>query len=111
MTIAAAFEHSWALGWKAKIIGFLVLRQIRDLKMTANGVYAMSAVTALTAQNTTGVQGIMAVPADFLKAQIDSCVTDIFPDSVKIGMVAQSDLIRVIAERLKFYGIKNTTFL
>ena len=79
-----------------------------DIKtMTANGVYAMSAVTALTAQNTTGVQGIMAVPADFLKAQIDSCVTDIFPDSVKIGMVAQSDLIRVIAERLKFYGIKN----
>ena len=79
-----------------------------DIKtMTANGVYAMSAVTALTAQNTTGVQGIMAVPADFLKSQIDSCVTDIFPDSVKIGMVAQSDLIRVIAERLKFYGIKN----
>ena len=79
-----------------------------DIKtMTANGVYAMSAVTALTAQNTTGVQGIMAVPADFLKAQIDSCATDIFPDSVKIGMVAQSDLIRVIAERLKSDGLKN----
>lgn len=79
-----------------------------DIKtMTANGVYAMSAITALTAQNTTGVQGIMAVDAKFLEQQIDSCISDIFPDSVKIGMVAQSDLIKVIAERLRFYGVKN----
>ncbi|MBP5402007.1 MAG: bifunctional hydroxymethylpyrimidine kinase/phosphomethylpyrimidine kinase [Treponema sp.] len=79
-----------------------------DIKtMTANGVYAMSAITALTAQNTTGVQGIMGVDADFLKQQIDSCITDIRPDSVKIGMVAQSEIIKVIAERLRFYEIKN----
>ncbi|MCR5613843.1 bifunctional hydroxymethylpyrimidine kinase/phosphomethylpyrimidine kinase [Treponema sp.] len=79
-----------------------------DIKtMTANGVYAMSAITALTAQNTTGVQGIMNVTADFLRQQIDSCITDIRPDSVKIGMVSQIELIKVIAERLKFYGIKN----
>lgn len=79
-----------------------------DIKtMTANGVYAMSAITALTAQNTTGVQGIMTVTPEFLKMQIDSCITDIFPDSVKIGMVAQSELIRVISERLQFYNVKN----
>ncbi|WP_407434547.1 bifunctional hydroxymethylpyrimidine kinase/phosphomethylpyrimidine kinase [Treponema sp.] len=79
-----------------------------DIKtMTANGVFAMSAITALTAQNTTGVQGIMSVPADFLKQQIDSCITDIRPDSVKIGMVAQSEIIKTIAERLRFYEIKN----
>ena len=79
-----------------------------DIKtMTANGVFAMSAITALTAQNTTGVQGIMGVPADFLKQQIDSCITDIRPDSVKIGMVAQSEIIKTIAERLRFYEIKN----
>lgn len=79
-----------------------------DIKtMTANGVFAMSAITALTAQNTTGVQGIIGVPADFLKQQIDSCITDIRPDSVKIGMVAQSEIIKTIAERLRFYEIKN----
>nr|WP_318681864.1 bifunctional hydroxymethylpyrimidine kinase/phosphomethylpyrimidine kinase [uncultured Treponema sp.] len=79
-----------------------------DIKtMTANCVYAMSAITALTAQNTTGVQAIMPVDAAFLKQQIDSCISDIFPDSVKIGMVAQSDLIKVIAERLRFYNVKN----
>ena len=70
-----------------------------DIKtMTANGVFAMSAITALTAQNTTGVQGIMGVPADFLKQQIDSCITDIRPDSVKIGMVAQSEIIKAHAQ-------------
>lgn len=79
-----------------------------DIKtMTANGVYAMSAITALTAQNTTGVQGIMAVDPQFLKQQIDSCISDIMPDSVKIGMVSQTELIKVIAERLRFYNVKN----
>ena len=79
-----------------------------DIKtMTANGVYAMSAITALTAQNTTGVQGIMAVDPQFLKQQIDSCISDIMPDSVKIGMVSQTELIIVIAERLRFYNVKN----
>ncbi len=79
-----------------------------DIKtMTANGIYAMSAITALTAQNTTGVQGIMPVTPEFLKLQIDSCITDIFPDSVKTGMVAQQELIEIIAERLNFYKIKN----
>ena len=79
-----------------------------DLKtMTMNGVYAMSVVTALTAQNTTGVRAIQESTPDFLKQQIDAVFEDIFPDAVKIGMVASSDLIRVIADRLKFYDARN----
>ena len=79
-----------------------------DLKaMTMNGVFAMSAITALTAQNTTGVQGIFEVTPEFLAQQIDSVFTDIRPDAVKIGMVASSGLIEVIAERLQHYGAKN----
>ena len=79
-----------------------------DIKtMTMNGVYAMSAITALTAQNTTGVTGIMEVAPDFLAAQLDAVFTDISPDAVKTGMVASSDLIRVIAEKLRQYNAKN----
>ena len=69
-----------------------------DLKtMIANGVYAMTAITALTAQNTTGVQGIFEVTPEFLEQQIDSVFTDIRPDAVKIGMVATSGS-RLISE-------------
>ena len=76
-----------------------------DIKtMTAHGVYAMSAVTALTAQNTTGVTGIMEVTPEFLREQIDDIFTDIYPDAVKIGMVSSRRLIEVIAERLAHYG-------
>ena len=79
-----------------------------DLKaMTMNGVFAMSAITALTAQNTTGVQGIFEVTPEFLAQQIDSVFTDIRPDAVKIGMVASSGLIEVIAERLQHYAAQN----
>ena len=79
-----------------------------DIKtMTANGVYAMSAITALTAQNTTGVQGIFEVSPAFLAEQIDSVFTDIRPDAVKIGMVASVGLIETIAERLRFYKAEN----
>ena len=79
-----------------------------DIKtMTCNGVFAMSAVTALTAQNTTGVQGIFEVSPEFLGLQIDSVFTDIRPDAVKIGMVAAKELISVIAERLSFYKAEN----
>lgn len=75
-----------------------------DIKtMTANGVYAMSAITALTAQNTTGVQGIFEVTPEFLAQQLDSIFTDIRPDAVKIGMVSSSELIRCIAAKLKEY--------
>ena len=79
-----------------------------DLKtMTMNGVFAMSAITALTAQNTTGVRAIQESTPDFLKQQLDAVFEDIFPDAVKIGMVASSDLIRVIADRLRYHKAKN----
>ena len=79
-----------------------------DIKtMTAHGIYAMSAVTALTAQNTVGVSDIMETAPDFLASQLDSIFTDIFPDAVKTGMVSSCGLIEVIAEKLKFYKAKN----
>jgi hydroxymethylpyrimidine/phosphomethylpyrimidine kinase len=79
-----------------------------DLKtMTLNGVFAMSAITALTAQNTTGVRSIEEVSPSFLKDQIDAVFEDIYPDAVKIGMVASSELIKTIAERLRFFKAKN----
>ena len=79
-----------------------------DIKtMTANGVYAMSAITALTAQNTTGVTGIMEVTPSFLKEQLDCIFTDIRPDAVKIGMVSSTDLIMAIAEKLTAYHAQN----
>ncbi len=79
-----------------------------DIKtMIMNGVYAMSAITALTAQNTTGVRGILESTPDFLRQQLDAVFEDIYPDAVKIGMVSSSQLIRVIGERLRYYGAKN----
>ncbi len=75
-----------------------------DIKtMTMNGVYAMSAVTALTAQNTAGVSSISEVTPEFLAEQIDMIFTDIRPDAVKIGMVSNSELIKTIVDRLTFY--------
>lgn len=79
-----------------------------DIKtMTMHGVYAMSVVTALTAQNTLGVRAISDSTPDFLKQQLDAVFEDIFPDSVKIGMVSSSELIDVIADRLQYYNAKN----
>lgn len=79
-----------------------------DIKtMTMNGVYAMSAITALTAQNTTGVRSIMESSPEFLKDQIDAVFEDIRPDAVKIGMVSSAELIEVIADRLAYYKAKN----
>ena len=79
-----------------------------DLKtMTMNGVYAMSVITALTAQNTTGVRGVQEVTPDFLVQQIDAVFEDIRPDAVKIGMVSSGDLIKVISERLSKYNAEN----
>ena len=79
-----------------------------DIKtMTANGVFAMSAITALTAQNTTGVSGILEVSPAFLAQQIDAVFPDIRPDAVKIGMVSSAELIETIAAKLKQYGAKH----
>ena len=79
-----------------------------DIKtMMAHGVYAMSAITALTAQNTTGVTDIMEVTPKFLAEQLDCIFTDIYPDAVKTGMVASSELIETIADKLTEYHVKN----
>lgn len=79
-----------------------------DIKtMTANGVYAMSAITALTAQNTTGVSDIYEVSPEFLEAQLTAIFEDIKPDAIKIGMVSSSELIKTIAVNLKKYNGKN----
>lgn len=79
-----------------------------DIKtITAHKLYAMSAITALTAQNTTGVYGVLDADADFVKNQIDCIFTDIRPDSVKIGMVSNSDIINAIADKLIEYKAEN----
>ncbi len=79
-----------------------------DIKtMTANGVYAMSVITAMTAQNTTGVRGIQETEPEFLKQQIDAVFEDIFPHAVKIGMVPSTESIRIIADRLRHYHAEN----
>lgn len=79
-----------------------------DLKtMLANGVYGMSAITALTAQNTMGVTAVQEATPEFLAAELDAVLTDIYPDAVKIGMVSSVALIEVIAGKLREYGAKN----
>ena len=79
-----------------------------DIKtMTANDVFATCAVTALTAQNTTGVTDILESTPHFLEEQLDAVFTDIFPDAVKIGMVSSAALIAVIADKLRQYGAKH----
>lgn len=79
-----------------------------DIKtMTMHGVYAMSAITALTAQNTTGVRSISEVTPEFLGQQLDAVFEDIYPDAVKVGMVSSSELIQVIAKKLRQYNARN----
>jgi len=79
-----------------------------DIKtMIMNGVYAMSAITALTAQNTTGVYGIQEVSPEFLDNQLDCIFTDIFPDAVKIGMLSSSEIMYHVASRLRQYQARH----
>lgn len=79
-----------------------------DIKtITAHKMYAMSVITALTAQNTEGVSAVMEVDRDFVASQLDSVFTDIVPDAIKIGMVLNSEIIEVIAEKLEQYNAKN----
>lgn len=79
-----------------------------DIKtFTAHKVYGMSVVTAITAQNTCGVYAVQEIEAEIVAAQLDAVFTDIFPDSIKIGMVASTDIIQVIAQKLKEYRAQN----
>lgn len=79
-----------------------------DLKtMTVLGTFGMSAITAITAQNTTGVRDVYALPCDIIRKQIDAVCDDIFPDAVKIGMLANEEIVRYVAEAVRDRGIKN----
>ncbi|PXV87856.1 hydroxymethylpyrimidine kinase/phosphomethylpyrimidine kinase [Lachnotalea glycerini] len=79
-----------------------------DIKtITVHKMYAMSAITALTAQNTRGVFGIMEATPEFVENQLDCIFTDIFPDAVKIGMVSNSKIIEAIVKKLHQYNAKN----
>lgn len=79
-----------------------------DIKtITAHKMYAMSVITALTAQNTMGVYGIQESNCNFVTQQMDAVFSDIYPDAVKIGMVSDKGIIETIAERLKHYEAKN----
>ena len=79
-----------------------------DLKtMTAHKVYGMSVITALTAQNTTGVYGVLDAGGEFVGKQLDCVFTDIFPDAVKIGMVSKIETIEMIASKLQEYKARN----
>jgi phosphomethylpyrimidine kinase len=79
-----------------------------DIKtMTTNGVYAMSVITALTAQNTTGVTGIVNIEPDFVKKQFETVFEDIYPDAIKIGMVSSSEIVEAIACELIKFKAKN----
>ena len=78
-----------------------------DLKtITALGGFGMSVVTALTSQNTLGVQGIHEVPVDFVEKQFDSVATDIGIDAAKTGMLSSSEIMRVVAKKIREYGIE-----
>ena len=80
-----------------------------DLKtMTAHCVYGMSVITALTAQNTTGVYGILNVPESFVREEIDAVFSDITPDAVKVGMVSETEIIKAIADKMIEYSPNRT---
>lgn len=79
-----------------------------DLKtMIVNGVYAMSVITALTAQNTQGVTGILDVSPEFINEQMDAVFADIYPDAIKIGMVSSPEIVEAIARSLEKFQAKN----
>ncbi|MFQ6015703.1 MAG: bifunctional hydroxymethylpyrimidine kinase/phosphomethylpyrimidine kinase [Anaerolineae bacterium] len=79
-----------------------------DLKtFSALGVFGMSALTAITAQNTVGVQGVHELPAEFVGLQIDAVVTDIGVDAVKTGMLSNAEIIAVIAAKVREYELPN----
>ena len=79
-----------------------------DIKtISAHKMFAMSAITALTAQNSRGVFGVLDVSPDFVEAQLDAIFSDIFPDAVKIGMISNKGVAEAIAKSLSKHGAKN----
>ena len=79
-----------------------------DIKTcTALGAYAMTAITALTAQNSTGVKGVAVTDPDFLKLQLDTVLTDVRPDAVKTGMLPEEEAVRITTDAILRYDLKN----
>ena len=79
-----------------------------DLKtFAAHGVYGMSAITSVTSQNTQGIFGVFDIPSETVASQLDAVFTDIYPNSIKIGMVSSAEIIETIATKLKQYSAKN----
>jgi len=79
-----------------------------DLKtFSALGVYGMSVLTSITAQNTVGVQGVQDLPPDFVGLQIDSVMQDIGADAVKTGMLSNTQIIKIVNKKIKEYQVKN----
>ena len=79
-----------------------------DLKTcSALGCYGMTAITAITAQNTCGVQGIHAIPPEMLRQQIDAVVSDIGVDAVKIGMLHDPEVVHIVAQAIRQYRFKH----
>lgn len=79
-----------------------------DIKaISAMGCYAASAITAITVQNTSGVQAVHPVPLDILEGQIDAVLSDIGADAIKIGMLHSSDVVHLVADMIGKYGIRN----
>ena len=79
-----------------------------DIKaISAMGCYAASAITAVTVQNTIGVQAVHPIPLEILEGQIDAVLSDIGADSIKIGMLHSAEVVKLVAEKIKCYGIKN----
>lgn len=79
-----------------------------DIKaISAMGCYAASAITAITVQNTLGVEAVHAVPLDILEGQIDAVLSDIGADAIKIGMLHSAEVVNLVADKIEKYGIKN----
>ena len=79
-----------------------------DIKaISACGCYAASAITAVTVQNTLGVQAVHPVPLDILEGQIDAVLSDIGADAVKIGMLHSAEVVSLVADKMKQYGVRN----
>lgn len=79
-----------------------------DLKtFSALGAYGCSVITALVAQNTRGVQSVYRIEPDFVAAQLDSVLSDVRIDTTKIGMLAETDIVEAVAERLRHYQVRN----
>lgn len=79
-----------------------------DIKtISAMGCYASSAITAVTVQNTLGVQAVHPIPLDILEGQIDAILSDIGADAIKIGMLHSTKVVNLVAEMIEKYGIRN----